>query len=330
MADSSVTDALHGQPLVSVVVCTKNGMPYVRDAMASLAQQTYRPFEVVVQDAQSSDGTREFLESLEFDRIEVVSEPDAGLGDAYTRAFLRCSGEIVATLDADNLFPPDALEHAVAVLRDHPGAAGLYGAMGLIDAHGTSTGLYVPGAFELGPLMRCELVPPFSTGFFVRTVCGDELWCDPSLTMCADFDLWLRLSSHEIVRTEHVLGRTRHSAKSMTRTPSLYEQFTSEKLAALERHFERHPELAEERAEAVAGVYCWAAESLFELEGASERSKTMLERATLAAPGYRRVEKVRRWLDGSLPTPSASTRLSSKWSVHATRLVRSLGRWQRG
>ena len=324
-----MTDAQHGQPLVSIVVCTKNGMPYVREAMGSLEQQTYRPFEVVVQDAQSSDGTREFLESLEFDRIDVVSEPDAGLGDAYSRAFLRCSGEIVATLDADNLIPSDALERAVAVLRDHPDAGALYGAVDLVDAGGASIGVFVPSAFELGPLMRCELVPPFSTGFFVRTVCGDELRCDPSLTMCADFDLWLRLSPHEIVRTEHVLGRTRHSAKSMTRTPSLYEQFTREKLAALERHFERHPELARERDEAVAGVYCWAAESLFELEGASERSRAMLERAALAAPRYRRVEKVRRRLDGSLPTPSASTGRFPRWSVQRTRLARLLRRRRR-
>ena len=330
MAASSVTDDPHSGPLVSVVVCTKNGMPYIREAMASLERQTYRPFEVVAQDAQSSDGTREFLEALPFERLDVVSEPDAGLGDAYNRAFPRCSGEIVATLDADNLFPEDALEHAVAVLRDHPGAAALYGAVGLVDADGASIGLFVPSAFELGPLMRCELVPPFSTAFFVRTVCGDELRCDPSLTMCADFDLWLRLSPHEIMRTERVLGRTRHSAKSMTRTPSLYEEFTREKLAALEHHFERRPELAQERDEAAAGVYCWAAESLFELEGASERAGLMLERAALAAPSYGRVDKVRRRLDGSLSTPSASARLSSKWSVHATRLARLLSRRQHG
>ena len=84
-----VPEALGKRPLVSVVVCTKNGMPYVREAMASFERQTDRRFEVVVQDAESSDGTHEFLEGLQFDRLDVVSEPDPGLGDAYNRAFPR-------------------------------------------------------------------------------------------------------------------------------------------------------------------------------------------------------------------------------------------------
>ena len=69
-------DRRRREPLVSVVVCTKNGMPHVRDAVASLEQQTYRRFEVVVQDAASADGTREFLETVPFEGLDVVSEPD--------------------------------------------------------------------------------------------------------------------------------------------------------------------------------------------------------------------------------------------------------------
>ena len=111
-----------------------------------------------------------------------------------------------------------------------------------------------------------------------------------SLETCADFDLWLRLSQHEIVRTEVVLGQTRLSDKSMTRDPSRYEQFCRDKITALENHLARHPEQAGERAEAIAGIYCWAAESLLSLEGPSERCRTMLERAATAAPSYERIE----------------------------------------
>ena len=89
---------------------TKNGMPYVRDAAASLEAQAFEDYELVVQDSASTDGTTEFLRELRRPDVRVVSEPDAGLGDAYNRAFPRCSGEIVGTLDADNLILPDALE----------------------------------------------------------------------------------------------------------------------------------------------------------------------------------------------------------------------------
>jgi glycosyltransferase involved in cell wall biosynthesis len=267
-------------------------MPYVRDAMASLERQTYRRFEVVVQDGASSDGTAEYLSALPFDRLEIVSEPDGGIGDAYNRAFARCSGAIVTTLDSDNLLEPHALERAVALYREHPRAAALYGAVQITDANGGFVETFRPRPFESLALMRCELVPPFSTAFFSRRVCGDELRCDVSLKTCADFDLWLRLSHQDIMCTKEVLGRTRLSAKSMTRDPSRYEEFCRDKITALEHHLDRRPELVGERDMAVAGIYCWAAESLLGLEGPSERCRTMLDRAAAAAPGYERVERV--------------------------------------
>ena len=92
-------------------------MPHVSEAMASLERQTYRDFEVIVLDTPLTDGTTEFLLALPFERLEVVVEPDGGIGDAFNRAFARCSGTIVTTLDADNLLEPDALSRGAGVLR---------------------------------------------------------------------------------------------------------------------------------------------------------------------------------------------------------------------
>jgi glycosyltransferase involved in cell wall biosynthesis len=291
-----VSDPLRRGPLLSVVVCTKNGMPYVREALASLERQTYRHFEVVVQDAESTDGTAEFLSALPFERLEVVSEPDGGIGDAYNRAFARCSGSIVTTLDADNLLERDALNRAVELFGENPGSAAVYGAAQMIDAEGGSTGVFVPDEFDVHAVMRCELVLPFAQSFFSPHVCGTELRFDPRLKTCADFDLWLRLSHLPIRRTEGVFGSVRQSDKSMSRGAGNYEQFCADKLDALDRHVARRPALAAERDEAAAGIYCWAAESLLGLEGPSERCRAMLERAASASPRYKGVEYMRRRL----------------------------------
>jgi glycosyltransferase len=281
------------RPLISVVVCTKNGMPYLGEAMDSLDRQTYRQFEVVVQDAASTDGTAEFVSGLPFERLDVVSEPDGGIGDAYNRGFARTRGEIVTTLDSDNLLEPDTLERAIVLYERHQTAAAFYGAVRMVDGDAEPVEVFVPEYFEIGAVMRCELVVPFSTSFFMRKVCGSELHFDASLKTCADFDLWLRLSQHQIVRTKEVLGCTRLSKKSMTRDPSRYEEFCRDKIAALDRHLARHPELSRGREEAIAGIYCWAAESLLVLEGPSDRSRVMLRRAEAAAPDYERVKRSR-------------------------------------
>jgi glycosyltransferase involved in cell wall biosynthesis len=271
-------------------------MPYVREAMASLERQTYRHFEVIVQDAESKDGTAEFLAALPFERLEVVSEPDGGIGDAYNRAFARCSGAIVTTLDADNLLEPDALDRAVELFGESPTSAAIYGTAQMIDAEGRSAGVFVPAEFDVHALMRCELVPPFAQSFFSPRVCGPELRFDERLKTCADFDLWLRLSHLPIRRAEGVFGSVRQSQKSMSRGSGNYEQFCADKLDALDRHVARRPGLAAERNDAAAGIYCWAAESLLGLEGPSERCLAMLERAARAAPSYEGVDYMRRRL----------------------------------
>jgi glycosyltransferase involved in cell wall biosynthesis len=302
-----VPDRPPRRPLVSVVVCTKNGMPYVRDAMTSLERQTYRDFEVVVQDARSTDGTGAFLSALPFERLEVVVEPDAGIGDAFNRAFARCTGAIVTTLDADNLLEPDALDRAVEFFDHNPGSAAVYGAARTVDEEGGSTGVFVPAEFDVHAVMRCELVPPFAQSFFSPRVCGSELRFDPRLKTCADFDLWLRLSHLSIRRTERVFGTVRLSRKSMSRQVRNYEQFCADKLDALDRHVARRPELAGERDEAGAGVYCWAAESVFALEGPSERARELLERAVRCAPQYERLEYTRERLAAVDAVPKQPT-----------------------
>ena len=261
------------RPRFSIVMFTKNGMPFVRDAVASLEAQAFEDYELVVQDAVSTDGTLEFLRELRLPNMRLASEHDTGLGDAYNRAFPRCNGEIVGTLDADNLILPNALDTVDALFRAHRGAVATYGSVKMIDAAGRQIGLFEPAQFDRRALMRCELVPPMSTTFFDRRRCGPQLRGDTSLTAAQDFDLLLRLSGRRIVRTTALLGATRVSYKSMSRNADNYERFCSEKIVAVERFIDDHPRLAKERDSAVAGIYCWAAESVLELRDRGHASR---------------------------------------------------------
>jgi glycosyltransferase involved in cell wall biosynthesis len=272
---------------------TKNGMPFVREAVASLQAQTRDDYELVIQDAVSTDGTAEFLRELRAPGVNMVSEPDDGLGDAYNRAFPRCRGDIVGTLDSDNLLLPNALQDVDALFRTHRKAVAIFGGVSMIDESGEELRTFIPEEFDQRALMRCELVPPFSTTFFSRRRCGADLRGDESLKTGQDFELLLRLSAREIVRTTTVLGATRLSYKSMTRNPANYELFTKEKILALERFIAARPHLQPERDGAVTGIYCWAAESLLELEGPGPRVDSFVARAAALSSEDERLERVR-------------------------------------
>lgn len=49
-------------PSVSIVICTCNGAPYIREQLDSILAQTYPIPEIIIQDDQSKDGTKEILE----------------------------------------------------------------------------------------------------------------------------------------------------------------------------------------------------------------------------------------------------------------------------
>jgi glycosyltransferase involved in cell wall biosynthesis len=281
------------KPRFSIVMFTKNGMPFVREAVASLQAQPRDDYELVIQDAVSTDGTAEFLRELRGLAVTMISEADDGLGDAYNRAFPRCRGEIVGTLDSDNLLLPNALGHVDALFRTNRTAVAIYGAVSMIDESGEEVRTFVPAEFDQRALMRCELVPPFSTMFFSRRRCGADLRGDETLKTGQDFELLLRLSAREIVRTTTVLGATRLSYKSMTRNPDNYELFTNEKVLALERFIATRPHLQPERNASVAGVYCWAAESILELEGPGPRFNSFVARAAALSPENERLQRVR-------------------------------------
>lgn len=286
------------EPHISLILVVKNGMPHLPAAVDSLRAQTLADFEVVVQDGGSSDGTLEFLDSVDdIPNWNVVSEPDGGIGDAYNRAFGRTSGAIVGSIDADNTLEPRALEKAASFLSQHPKLAAAYGGSNMLNAEGEVLYPWFPAEYDLLRLLTCELVPPFAVSFFSRAVSGDELRFDPSLKTCADYDLWLRLSHLPIARIPAILGGTRLSDASMTRRPETYGQYILDKSTALDRYLSRIPRSAVTdavRAHALAGLYLWSAESVYDIEGRrSEQFESYVQEAAVLDPGSDRLARLK-------------------------------------
>jgi glycosyltransferase involved in cell wall biosynthesis len=98
-----------GSVKVSVLVTSFNHERYIRTALDSVfAQQVSFPFEVVICDDASGDGTRAILAEIEArhgDRVRLLL-PEKNLGHRGSEIFLRglemCAGEYIAPLDGDD------------------------------------------------------------------------------------------------------------------------------------------------------------------------------------------------------------------------------------
>lgn len=94
-------------PLISVLICVRDGEAYLSEAIDSALSQSYRPIEIIVVDDGSRDGTPEIAER--YRGITYVRQEPLGISTARNRAVDASSGELLAFLDADDVFTPDRL-----------------------------------------------------------------------------------------------------------------------------------------------------------------------------------------------------------------------------
>jgi glycosyltransferase involved in cell wall biosynthesis len=103
-------------PLVSTIIPTYNRASLVSEAIDSVLAQTYPQIEVIVIDDGSTDGTLEVLKRYG-NRIQVISQPNAGPAAARNRGIDAAQGEMVAFLDSDDLWLPEKLARQVKLLQ---------------------------------------------------------------------------------------------------------------------------------------------------------------------------------------------------------------------
>jgi hypothetical protein len=261
-------------------------MPLVADAIQSIREQTYRNFEVVVQDGASTDGTLEYFLGLNGIRgLTVVSQPDAGIGQGFNRALQRCKGDIITSVDADNRLCPHALEVVVQEYSAHPEAAVVYGVCRVINEEGEFVHSFLPAEFELLGLLDGSIVPPFGSSFFSRKTCGTKLYFDEDFPTVPDFALWLRLADLPIRRSLATLAEIRVGPQSSTYRPESYDQQWSYKILAARRYLTgpgRDRALDELMKRVTAGLSLWAVDSMQVIDGPQERIDHFFQQAVQA------------------------------------------------
>lgn len=260
-------------PLVSVIVRTKDRPELLREALASLARQTWRRLEVVVvNDGGESPALEDELEDLGSLELNLVDLPvNQGRAAAANAGVAQARGDYVAFLDDDDLVERDHVETlvraaqaqgvrvvysdaAVSVLELQPGAG---------DDGWTETERRLPYSRDFdADLLRVDNYLPFNTLLVERTLFQDvslpgALPFDPELAFFEDWDFLLRLADvtpfHHVRRVtceyRHFRGAGHHVLGDRPRERA---DFLDQKAKVIARHLARLDE--GERARVVARV----------------------------------------------------------------------------
>jgi glycosyltransferase involved in cell wall biosynthesis len=111
---------------ISVVMPVRDGERYIAEAVESILAQTPRPGEIVVVDDGSTDNTARVLETFG-SAIRVLSQPPRNQAVATNVGVAETSGELLAFLDADDVWTEASLSARLARLIEPDAPDGVYG-----------------------------------------------------------------------------------------------------------------------------------------------------------------------------------------------------------
>ncbi len=185
-------------PLVSVLLASRNGARFLPEALESLRAQTYPHVEVIAVDDGSTDATSTILAAWTASRpnARVIRTEGIGLAGALALAARESRGEFLARQDDDDRSRPARLERQVRHLLAHPNVAVLGTSASIIDEQGRTIAPYpLPSSpEEIRRTLRRAV--PFVHGSVVMRrgayeAAGGYRAC---FRASQDFDLWLRMA----------------------------------------------------------------------------------------------------------------------------------------
>lgn len=214
-------------PLVSVVTPSLNQAQFLASTIESVLDQNYPNLEYIVIDGGSTDGSREIIQRYA-DRLAFwSSEPDAGQTDALNKGFARINGDLLAYINADDVYYPGAIAEAVAYLQAHLEVGMVYGDADYIDEDGQVIGRFPAAQTDLRRLLRGFVHIPQQTAFFRASLWEAVGPLDVSFQFAMDYDLWVRIASISPLHYHPKLWagfRLHGSAKTMTQADQCWPE----------------------------------------------------------------------------------------------------------
>jgi len=177
-------------PKVSIVTPNYNYGRFIEEAIRSVLLQGYPNLEYIIIDGGSTDNSLEIIKKYEPWLAYWVSEPDRGQAHAINKGFKKSTGDILAWLNSDDVYAPDAIYKMAKFLAENQNIDIVYGDCLYIDAEGNKLSYYKTTDFEPVRLFIENFIPQSSTLFRRRVIKHSLL--NEGLVYCFDYDLWLR------------------------------------------------------------------------------------------------------------------------------------------
>lgn len=214
-------------PRVSVIIPSYNCARYLGRAIDSVSHQTYKDFDIVLVDDGSTDDTKDV--AMQYGRrLTYLYQQNQGVSAARNYAIAKASGELLAYLDADDMWYPGKLEEQVAFLDAHQECGMVHSETSVINEQdeilharfNQETNRPVPQGHCLQALLRRSHIQTLTV--VERRKCFDSVGgFDERLPIVQDYLHWIMIAAegYEIGYLAEPLGKYRWRIGSLMGSP---------------------------------------------------------------------------------------------------------------
>jgi glycosyltransferase involved in cell wall biosynthesis len=210
LKDNKIYKNFDSQPKISVIIFSYNFERYIRESIETVLNQSLSPFEIIICDDFSTDGSWEIISEYAKQYPEIIRsyrhEKNIGMQRNGAFGFKKIKGDLVSSIDGDDCWLPQKLEMEWKALQKYPAARAAYSNVYITDVYGMRTSKWYDGKGAKPP-SGDVFVKVFSKYFFqnIRSVFRNELvyrsaletigFHDKNLQIYLDWDLKIRLTA---------------------------------------------------------------------------------------------------------------------------------------
>jgi len=212
-----------------------NQAAFLEQTLRSVLEQSYPRIEYLVIDGASTDGSVEIIRKYALESgssllnhqqqaVELhgvnwwVSEKDSGQGEAINKGLARASGEIIAWLNSDDYYLPNAVSSAVKIFEQNPDMVLVYGDMLAVDENGKTTNVLKYGQLSLEDLLCFQIIGQPAV-FFRREAYQAVGGLDATFHFLLDHHFWIRIAQlGRILHVPQTWAAARYHAQAKNRS----------------------------------------------------------------------------------------------------------------
>jgi glycosyltransferase involved in cell wall biosynthesis len=215
-------------PLISVIIPNYNYARFLPEAIDSVLAQTYPNVEIIVVDDGSTDNSEEVLRGYG-EKLRWFRQSNKGVSAARNYGIEQSRGELLAFMDADDMWHPEKLERQ-ARLFENPAIGMVYCGLQYISAEGEPLGQNLSGlsgqVLKEIALLQPPGVPASGSAALISRACYEKVGpFDTRLSTSADWDMWRRIACHyELALVPEPLVLYRLHGSAMHRNVALFER----------------------------------------------------------------------------------------------------------